>query len=180
MNALIKKKLKGLTLPRNIPSKGKKASNSEMETNVLAGSLSGSTELLIDIEKLQESFEPAKKCCIFRVPRDLRKINEEAYTPQVVAIGPLHHGKEEYLIEMEKQKLRYVEKFGERTSMDKLMELRSFIEANEGKIHSFYAEHSNLSSDKFVTMILYVLEIKHSNNFYLNSKQILQENSLKN
>ncbi|KAL5798918.1 hypothetical protein ACOSQ2_003738 [Xanthoceras sorbifolium] len=132
-----------------------KASNSEMETNVLAGSLSGSTELLIDIEKLQESFEPAKKCCIFRVPRDLRKINEEAYTPQVVAIGPLHHGKEEYLIEMEKQKLRYVEKFGERTSMDKLMELRSFIEANEGKIHSFYAEHSNLSSDKFFTLQQY-------------------------
>ncbi|KAL5794980.1 hypothetical protein ACOSP7_003574 [Xanthoceras sorbifolium] len=132
-----------------------KASNLEMGKIVLASSLSESKELLIDIEKLQESCEPVKKCCIYRVPRDLRKINEEAYTPQVVAIGPLHHGKEEYLIEMEKQKLRYVKKFSERTSMDKLIELRSFIEAYEQEIRSFYVENPNLSSDEFVTMILY-------------------------
>ncbi|KAL5798934.1 hypothetical protein ACOSQ2_003754 [Xanthoceras sorbifolium] len=132
-----------------------KARNLEMETNTLAIFPSESEEFLIDIEKLQESFEAAKDCCIYRVPRDLRKINEKAYTPQVVSIGPLHHGKEEYLIEMEKQKLRYVKKFGERTSTDKLKEFWSFIEANERKIRSFYAENSNLSSGKFVKMILY-------------------------
>ncbi|KAL5798916.1 hypothetical protein ACOSQ2_003736 [Xanthoceras sorbifolium] len=131
------------------------ASNLEMGKKVLASSSSESKELLIDIEKFQESFEPGKECCIYRVPRDLRKINEEAYTPQVVSIGPLHHGKEEYLIEMEKQKLSYVKKFSERTSMNKLKELRSFIKAYEREIRSFYAENSNLSSDDFVIMILY-------------------------
>ncbi|CAL2234810.1 unnamed protein product [Prunus armeniaca] len=32
-------------------------------------------------------------CCIYRVPERLRLVNENAYTPQVVSIGPLHHGK---------------------------------------------------------------------------------------
>ncbi|KAI9180585.1 hypothetical protein LWI28_006247 [Acer negundo] len=115
-----------------------------------------SKEFTIDIEKILEaSFEAAPECCIYRVPRDLRKINKKAYTPQVVSIGPLHHCKQEYLIEMEKQKLIYVKKFGERTSIDKLKEMKSFIKVNERKIRICYAENPSLSSDEFITMILY-------------------------
>jgi len=33
--------------------------------------------------------------CIYRVPMRFRVLNEKAYTPQVVSIGPLHHGREE-------------------------------------------------------------------------------------
>ncbi|KAK2650753.1 hypothetical protein Ddye_018242 [Dipteronia dyeriana] len=133
-----------------------KANKLEMEQYVKARSFSESKEFTIDIEKILEaSFEAAPECCIYRVPRDLRKINEEAYTPQVVSIGPLHHGRQEYLIEMEKQKLMYVKMFSERTSMDKLKELKSFIEDNERRIRNCYAENSNLLSDEFVTVILY-------------------------
>jgi hypothetical protein len=37
-----------------------------------------------DITKMLESSEPplSSKCCIYRVPHDLRKLNVEAYTPQ--------------------------------------------------------------------------------------------------
>ncbi|PRQ36325.1 hypothetical protein RchiOBHm_Chr4g0390191 [Rosa chinensis] len=46
---------------------------------------SGKDHLVIDI---------IDKKCIFRVPNVLRRQNPEAYTPDVVAIGPLHHYRE--------------------------------------------------------------------------------------
>lgn len=33
---------------------------------------------------------------IFRVPNHLRKVNEAAYEPQAVSIGPYHHGKRSF------------------------------------------------------------------------------------
>ncbi|KAK3183213.1 hypothetical protein Dsin_030499 [Dipteronia sinensis] len=108
-------------------------------------------ELLIDID---DNLEPAPECCIYRVPKDLRKINEEAYTPQLISIGPLHHGKEE-LLDMEKQKLRYMKKLGERITMEKLLEFKTFIKNREQLIRNCYAETSKLDSYKFVAMILY-------------------------
>ncbi|KAK0589254.1 hypothetical protein LWI29_011700 [Acer saccharum] len=108
-------------------------------------------ELLIDID---DNLEPAPECCIYRVPKDLRKINEEAYTPQLISIGPLHHGKEE-LLDMEKQKLRYMKKLGERITMEKLLEFKTFIKNHEQLIRNCYAETSKLDSYKFVAMILY-------------------------
>nr|XP_029144057.1 UPF0481 protein At3g47200-like [Arachis hypogaea] len=32
-----------------------------------------------------------KSCCIYKVPHDIRQTNEDAYTPMVVSVGPLHH-----------------------------------------------------------------------------------------
>ncbi|XP_031282065.1 uncharacterized protein LOC116140590 [Pistacia vera] len=57
-------------------------------------------ELQIDIDKTLEPELDARQCCIYRVPKDLRSVNEEAYTPQLVSIGPLHHGKEELGLEL--------------------------------------------------------------------------------
>ncbi|KAL6202972.1 hypothetical protein ACLB2K_026676 [Fragaria x ananassa] len=42
---------------------------------------------------------------IYRVPEKLRRLNENAYTPRVVSIGPFHHGKES-LKPMEEHKKR--------------------------------------------------------------------------
>ncbi|KAK9999515.1 hypothetical protein SO802_019118 [Lithocarpus litseifolius] len=33
-------------------------------------------------------------CCLFRVPQSLVEINEKAYQPHTVSIGPYHHGKD--------------------------------------------------------------------------------------
>ncbi|XP_042505589.1 UPF0481 protein At3g47200-like [Macadamia integrifolia] len=71
----------------------------------------------------------SSKSCIYRVPEKLCKLNEEAYTPHLVSIGPYHHGKEN-LSMMETHKQKY--------------------------LHSFVDRRTDLSfSDIFVTMMLH-------------------------
>ncbi|KAM4072236.1 hypothetical protein ACB094_11G122600 [Castanea mollissima] len=76
-----------------------------------------SEEEIIDIAPQVE--EPplwADSCCIYRVPKRLREVNKDAYTPKLISIGPFHHGKEE-LRDMETQKLRYYIGFCDRTKI---------------------------------------------------------------
>ncbi|EFH39033.1 predicted protein [Arabidopsis lyrata subsp. lyrata] len=47
-------------------------------------------------------------CCIYRVPDRLRKVNPEAYTPQMLLIGPLHHSKKVEAFKRYKTELRYL------------------------------------------------------------------------
>ena len=117
------------------------------------------------------------QCCIYSVPKNLRKKNEEAYTPQVISIGPLHHGEEEF-IEMEKQKLRYMLEFSKRVGAEKLKEFKRFIEDNEQHIRNSYQDNSSLLSPKFVNMILrdavFIIELflrndEKKDDFFLNT-----------
>ena len=107
--------------------------------------------------------EPSEwaECCIYRVPKQLRKVNEEAYTPKLVSIGPFHHGKDD-LKEMEKHKQRYLMDFLFRTQNSRkdiedndkiLLSLLKIIEENEIKIRHCYSE-DRLNSKDFVEMIL--------------------------
>ncbi|ONK81989.1 uncharacterized protein A4U43_C01F34970 [Asparagus officinalis] len=41
----------------------------------------------------EREVEIQSKKCIYRVPRILRDLNEDAYTPQLISFGPYHHGK---------------------------------------------------------------------------------------
>ena len=60
------------------------------------------TDTSVDIQELVTSMREkvdnlstlSTKCCISRVPKRLRQVNERAYTPVLVSIGPLHHGKD--------------------------------------------------------------------------------------
>uniref|UniRef100_A0A2N9GXW5 Uncharacterized protein n=1 Tax=Fagus sylvatica TaxID=28930 RepID=A0A2N9GXW5_FAGSY len=111
----------------------------------------GPEELVIDVPLV---LEPAQwpDCCIYRVPKKLREVNQEAYTPKLISIGPLHHGKYE-LCEMEMMKLRYLRGFCYRTGKCQ-KDLSSFIEENELKIRHCYAETFDISSEDFVKMVL--------------------------
>lgn len=58
------------------------------------------------IEEELESLPPlSKTCSIYRAPERLCHGNEKYYTPHIVSIGPLHHGKER-LKAMEEHKMR--------------------------------------------------------------------------
>lgn len=59
-------------------------------------------------KKLQAISPISSDCCIFKVPNYLRKVNEKAYEPEVVAIGPYHHGKN-HLKQMEEHKIRFLQ-----------------------------------------------------------------------
>lgn len=126
----------------------------EVERNDLIrfDSLKVQKEGLIDEE--QENLEPQPECCIYRVPKALRKANEEAYTPQVISIGPLHHGKEE-LAYMEEQKIRYRREFSKRITPEIWQEMVGFLQHHEQHIRHCYEETRNLKKLEFITMILY-------------------------
>ena len=83
-----------------------KLANEETRTS---GGNENENELLVnDIITMFEKLEPpvSTECRIYKVPLYLRKLNEEAYTPQVISIGPIHHDKKRFQT-MDKHKVRY-------------------------------------------------------------------------
>ncbi|XP_044463296.1 UPF0481 protein At3g47200-like [Mangifera indica] len=112
-------------------------------------------ELVEDIESSFKTLGPPMSgdCCIYRVPHNLRIVlNEDAYTPYAVSIGPLHHGRKE-LEPMEKVKLRYLQEFINHTHSI-LHDLVCFIKNMEDRIRNCYAETILFNSNEFVKMIL--------------------------
>uniref|UniRef100_A0A6N2MFB8 Uncharacterized protein n=1 Tax=Salix viminalis TaxID=40686 RepID=A0A6N2MFB8_SALVM len=97
------------------------------------------------------------ECCIYRVPNQLRNVNSKAYDPNLISIGPLHHGNKG-LEAMEKAKLNYFRKFTEGDGVDekKMCDIVISIKNQEERLRNCYSEKSILmeSSDDFVKMIL--------------------------
>lgn len=104
-------------------------------------------------EKMDTVFPP----CICRVPETLARRNEKAYYPDMISIGPFHHGRLE-LKSMEDHKWRY---------LHALLSRKPNLEANldacvkalrdcELKARNCYKEREaiELSHDEFVTMML--------------------------
>ncbi|KAL0007595.1 hypothetical protein SO802_009097 [Lithocarpus litseifolius] len=134
-------------------------------------------ELIIDVPLVME---PAQwpECCIYRVPKNLRQINEEAYSPKLISIGPFHHGKEE-VRDMEKLKVRYLKEFCYRTGKCQ-KEIARVIEENEVKIRRCYEEIFDMSSEDFVKMVLldstFIIELfmrANDKKDYMSSKPLL-------
>ncbi|QCD94460.1 hypothetical protein DEO72_LG5g2544 [Vigna unguiculata] len=90
--------------------------------------------------------------CIYRVPSNIRNYNPNAYTPQVVSIGPYHHNSFET---MEELKLKYVKGFLNRTRLS-TKEFVAKIEEieNSNNIRSCYADPIKCNGDDFFNMIL--------------------------
>ncbi|KAI9111173.1 hypothetical protein K1719_017784 [Acacia pycnantha] len=107
-----------------------------------------------DLETMDKrEFPTPSSCCIYRVLPRLRKMNEAAYTPVSVSIGPYHHGKEG-LESMEEVKLWFLYKFFKRTQAKPVDHYVDRLKGQEGKIRRCYSETIPMESDKFVRMIL--------------------------
>ncbi|XP_061981216.1 UPF0481 protein At3g47200-like isoform X2 [Populus nigra] len=65
-------------------------------------------------EELEISYAFSNTCCIYKVPERLRELNEKAYTPRLVSIGPIHHCNDK-LQAMEDHKRMYLQEFIART-----------------------------------------------------------------
>jgi hypothetical protein len=57
--------------------------------------------------KLLHKSAGKNSCCIFRVPQSLVEINQEAYRPRIVSIGPYYHGKKDLQM-IEEHKWRFL------------------------------------------------------------------------
>ncbi|PNX79395.1 hypothetical protein L195_g035381 [Trifolium pratense] len=95
------------------------------------------------------------QCCIYNVPNHLLKLNEDAYTPKFISIGPFHSHNSE--LNQEKQKQRYFHAFWKRLSNKQasaLVQFKAFLEDNRENIGNFYCKQDVCQNDKFVEMIL--------------------------
>ncbi|KAI9111144.1 hypothetical protein K1719_017755 [Acacia pycnantha] len=80
-------------------------------------------------------------------------MNEAAYTPVSVSIGPYHHGNKG-LESMEEVKSWFLYKFLKRTQDKSVNDYVDLIKGQEGKIRRCYSETIPMESDEFVRMIL--------------------------
>lgn len=94
-------------------------------------------------------------CCIFRVPQSLVEINEKAYQPRIVSIGPYHHGLD-HLKMIEEHKWRFLGSLLDREEDSDNILQRCFkiIESSEGRIRECYSETNSFSSREFVEMMV--------------------------
>ncbi|XP_059653127.1 UPF0481 protein At3g47200-like [Cornus florida] len=90
---------------------------------------------------------------IFRVDDLLRTVNEKAYEPAMVAIGPYHHGKK-ILERMEEHKSKYLQQLLQRRNESSVDKYVAKLRALEEEARSCYAEPISLDKDKFVEMML--------------------------
>lgn len=109
------------------------------------------------ISRALQSLPPlSSDCCIYRVPENLRRVNEEAYRPLLVSIGPIYYG-DPRLVDMQQQKLRYFQSFLRRSASYNLdyyvQVIRGWEElARQCYVESLYA--TTLSGVHFIEMLL--------------------------
>lgn len=102
-------------------------------------------KIMIEMRMPEHSFP--FKCRIKKIPYHLRKVNEQAYTPTIISIGPFHYYNKN-LRTMEKFKVRYFKSFVQRANINS-ENLVSTIREMEVRISYCYAEAS-LSMDRDV------------------------------
>jgi hypothetical protein len=96
--------------------------------------------------------------CIYKVPQIIRQANPQAYTPQIISIGPFHNPRgsistNNNLHEMEELKLKYLKGFLNRTNLcvdDLVFKLQQW----ENKIRNCYAGHLSFDSNDFLKIII--------------------------
>ncbi|KAJ0083629.1 hypothetical protein Patl1_29812 [Pistacia atlantica] len=91
---------------------------------------------------------------IFKVPEHLRKGNEKAYEPYMLAIGPYHREKPE-VQEMEEHKKEYLKELLERRGKEALNRYVTAMRNLEEQARSCYADDfSDIDTKEFVEMML--------------------------
>lgn len=103
----------------------------------------------------KESSLPTRRS-IFRIPNLLRKHNEKVFVPNLVSIGPFHHGKKN-LQAMQETKLWYLHLLLQRkpTPDTNLEYFVKVIRSTEQYYRNCYEEKfDDLSSDQFVEMMV--------------------------
>ncbi|XP_042484890.1 UPF0481 protein At3g47200-like [Macadamia integrifolia] len=108
-------------------------------------------------QKLSQRSNPSlgSTTSIHRVHKRIRKLNEDAYTPDTVSIGPYHRSTQS-LLAMEDHKLQYLQalldRTRERTSLEEYVEALMELEV---EARGCYSEPINLTTKEFIEMMLF-------------------------
>ncbi|VVA19862.1 PREDICTED: UPF0481 [Prunus dulcis] len=124
---------------------------------------------LIEELEMGNNVPKERDICIYKVPNAMRQMKSKAYEPNIVSIGPYHHGVAS-LQEMEKVKRIYFRRLFEPNTDDdsmlsvketadpEMMQLlddaKKAMQELEERARRCYSEESELSSEEFVKMML--------------------------
>jgi len=110
--------------------------------------------LIVQIdEKLRGLPSNHSTCSIFKVPSRLRHVNERAFEPEILSIGPYHRGKDKLKM-MEEHKKRYLQKLLQRRGESSVSEYVTAMIGVEAEARKFYDQSVSLGQDEFVEMLL--------------------------
>ncbi|RDX86925.1 UPF0481 protein, partial [Mucuna pruriens] len=111
-------------------------------------------DVMIEMEAMLEEAEApvSNECCIYRVPFHTRILNEDAYTPSVVSIGPFHHNRHPRLATMERHKLIYCKAFLQRTQTSLTTWIR-YIQGVEPEFRRCYSDTLEFTKEELVKII---------------------------
>ncbi|KAJ9170310.1 hypothetical protein P3X46_018427 [Hevea brasiliensis] len=104
--------------------------------------------LMEEVPKLLKKSAGKNPCSIFRVPQSLLKIHPEAFHPQIVSIGPYHHGKE-HLQMIQEHKRRFLDAALSRAQEfgNGFDDFYKAIAKKKEKIREYYSESTDKYSD---------------------------------
>jgi hypothetical protein len=109
---------------------------------------------------LKEALKPeiteeiTSSVCIYKVPDIMRRVQRKAYEPNVISIGPYHHGVER-LAAMENIKLKFVRRLFDQNGLE-LDLVKNTLRKMEKEARICYSEEKEirLEKDQFVEMML--------------------------
>ncbi|KAL1197234.1 hypothetical protein V5N11_011383 [Cardamine amara subsp. amara] len=94
----------------------------------------------------------AESCFIFRVPHNLAQIDNKAYKPKIVSIGPYHH-KEKQMQMIQEHKHRFLKLFTDKGNLSQ-KQLEDMVGELEDKIRKSYSEELDLTKEELVEMMV--------------------------
>ncbi|KAG2726614.1 hypothetical protein I3760_01G121800 [Carya illinoinensis] len=107
----------------------------------------------------------AEDHCIFKVHEQLLKVNEKAYKPMMLAIGPYNDHSKVGQGLMEEHKLQYLKQMSETRNDRSVKEHIKVLKELEGKARKCYVECITQAEDEFVEMMLldgcFIIELFH-------------------
>ncbi|KAF5464943.1 hypothetical protein F2P56_014980 [Juglans regia] len=96
----------------------------------------------------------SEECCMFKVHEQLRKVNEKAYKPMLLAIGPYNdHGRVGQGL-MEEHKLQYLKQMLKRKNESSVEAYFRALRELEERARNCYVECISLTTNEFVEMML--------------------------
>ncbi|KAL3849149.1 hypothetical protein ACJIZ3_011031 [Penstemon smallii] len=103
--------------------------------------------------KLAQLSVEQQECTIYKVHSHLRNVNDKAYEPEIISIGPYHCGKDNLKL-LEEHKLRYFHDLLLQNNENTIQDFISVIGREEQKARECYAEPLSLDATEFTEMLV--------------------------